>query len=440
MSSNKATEVERYRNIQKRKTTQRRLLIAIITLAIIVITMFLIIRILNHYKPSPQFMFLEEKELADQYQVKALIIRDETVFQSPETGTVRSLFADGAKVAKNENLAYIIKEEQDEKLIELQNIENEIIHYQYEIMDKDGNLGAKQIDSDTENQLREVYRNIYTEILNNNLANISTDESTLNTILNKRNEQLRNYDFNDSRLDELLDYHQKLEKELGSQSNVVTSSQSGIYIRSLDGLEERLNPANLANLTPEDLRHYLDTAVQGRLEPVEKVTKDEPFYCLTNSIEQYFAFFIPAGLSTEIQVSSVVDAKSKEGIPLDNGVVIRSEETELGTMIVMRCDTSLERLSDRRIVDLSVELNKVNGLRVPLSSLINFEKGNTEAEILVEEGGYIAKTKVKVKNHNNDYAIIESSEDAEIPVNVATMIVLNPKDVSVGDSAAGNLD
>ena len=75
MSSNKTTDVERYRNIQKRKIRQRRLIITMITLSIIVITMFLIVRILNHYKPETQLMFLEEKEISNRYQVKALLIQ-----------------------------------------------------------------------------------------------------------------------------------------------------------------------------------------------------------------------------------------------------------------------------------------------------------------------------------------------------------------------------
>lgn len=437
MSSNKTTDVERYRNIQKRKIRQLRLIITMITLSIIVITMFLIVRILNHYKPETQLMFLEEKEISNRYQVKALLIRDETVFQAAESGTVRSLYADGARVAKNENLAYIILDNQNEEYKELQNIENEIINYQYEIIDNENYAGAKQIDIDTENQLKDVYHSIYTEILNKNFSNISTDESTLISLLNERNEKLRNYNFDDTRLTELLDYYQELENELGNKSNIVTSSQSGIYIRSVDGLEERLNPDNIDNLTAEDLNDYLSTATQGRLEPIQHVEKGDPLYCLTNSIEQYFVFFIPSGNSVDVQISSSVDSITKEGIPLDNGIVTRSEETDFGTFIVIRCDNSLERLSDRRIVELDVELNKKTGLRIPIDALINFKVGNTEAEIYIEDGGYINKTTVKVTDYNNDYALIESKEDAELPIDVATMVVLNPKDVSIGDSITG---
>jgi len=122
---------------------------------------------------------------------------------------------------------------------------------------------------------------------------------------------------------------------------------------------------------------------------------------------------------------------------LSDGLVIKSEETVDGTMIIMRCNTSLERLSDRRVVSMDVELNKESGLRVPLNALIDFKPGNVEAEILIENNGYIEKTQVKIKKHNLDYALIESLEDAEYQVGPSTMIVLNPNDVSVGDSATG---
>ena len=113
MSSNiNIPEVENFRKIQMRKKRKRMIVLVGIVLTIMIITMLMIIRIINHYKPSPQFMFLTEKEISDNYQVKSLIIRDETVFRSSEKGKVRSLFADGSKVAKNETLAYVIPESQ----------------------------------------------------------------------------------------------------------------------------------------------------------------------------------------------------------------------------------------------------------------------------------------------------------------------------------------
>ncbi|NLJ69863.1 MAG: hypothetical protein GX328_00165 [Clostridiaceae bacterium] len=430
-------DVERYRKIQQRKKRGRIIGLVIIILLIMIITMLMIVRILNHYKPAPQFMFLADKEISDNYEVKALIIRDETVFRSPADGTVRSLFADGSRVAKNENLAYVIPDQQIDELKELQTVENEIINYQYELIEGNGNAGAKQIDYETSVQIRDILSNVYTGLINEEFSDLATDEAALNSVIDLRNERLRDYNFKDTRLDELLNHYHELESEIGLKSNVIQSSQSGIFIRTYDGLEDRLNPANIDNLTAELLTDYLENAPQGRLEQINLAKKDEPLYCLTNSIEQYFAFFIPAGKSTNVQVSSKVDAVTRDGVNLSDGLVIKSEETVDGTMIIMRCNTSLERLSDRRVVSMDVELNKESGLRVPLNALIDFKPGNVEAEILIENNGYIEKTQVKIKKHNLDYALIESLEDAEYQVGPSTMIVLNPNDVSVGDSATG---
>ena len=430
-------DVERYRKIQQRKKRSRIIGLVIIILTIMIITMLMIVRILNHYKPAPQFMFLTEKEISDNYEVEALIIRDETVFRSPSDGTVRSLFADGSKVAKNEKLLYVIPDQQIDELKELQTVENEIINYQYELIEENGNAGAKQIDYETSGQTREILSNVYTGLINNNFSDLATDEAALNSVLDLRNERLRDYNFKDTRLDELLNHYHELENQIGLKSNVVQSSQSGIFIRTYDGLEDRLNPANIDNLSAELLTEYLENAPQGRLEQINSAKKDEPLYCLTNSIEQYFAFFIPGGKSTNVQVSSTVDAITRDGVNLNDGLVIKSEETAEGTMIIIRCNTSLERLSDRRVVSMNVELNKESGLRVPLNALLDFKPGNVEAKIMIENNGYIEDTQVKIKKHNQDYALIESLEDAEHPIGPSTMIVLNPSDVSAGDSATG---
>ncbi|MGB4610801.1 MAG: HlyD family efflux transporter periplasmic adaptor subunit [Saccharofermentanales bacterium] len=430
-------DVERYRKIQQRKKRSRIIGLVIIILIIMIFTMLMIVRILNHYKPAPRFMFLTEKEISDDYEVKALIIRDETVFRSPADGTVRSLFADGSRIAKNEKLAYVIPEQQIDELKELQTVENEIINYQYELIEGNGNAGAKQIDYETSGQIRDILSNVYTGLINKEFSDLATDEAALNSVLDLRNERLRDYDFKDSRLEELLNHYHELESEIGLKSNVIQSSQSGIFIRTYDGLEDRLNPANIDKLSAEQLTDYLENAPQGRLEQINLAQKDQPLYCLTNSIEQYFAFFIPAGKSTDVQVSSKVDAITRDGVHLKDGLVIKSEETTDGTMIIMRCNTSLERLSDRRVVSLNVELNKESGLRVPLSALIDFKPGNVEAEIMIEKNGYIEKTQVRIQKYNPDYALIESLENAEYQIGPSTMIVLNPDDVSAGDSATG---
>ncbi len=436
-AQNKAPEIERFREMQKRKSRRQTLTLIILIMVIAVITLLMILRIVNHYKPTPQFMFLTERELSDNYEVKALIIRDETVFRSPSAGAVRSFFADGSKVAKNEELAYIIPQTEDDTLTGLQNIENEIINYQYELLESDNNVGARQIDQETSARIREVISNVYSEILNNRFSDISTDEAALHTILSERNERLRNYNFNDERLEELLNRYHELEEELSAKSNIIESTQSGIYIRSYDGLEDRLNPENMENMTAAELDQFLKTAPQGRLDLIVEVQKNDPLYCLTNSINQYFAFFIPAGKSTQVQVSSPIEGISDEGISLTDGLVVRSEETDFGTMIIMKCNTALERLANRRVVDLSLKVNKQSGLRVPISALVNYAQGNLEADIYVENSGFIKQTAVKIIAANANYALIESTENAEIPIGSSTMVILNPKDVQIGDSATG---
>lgn len=431
------SNVEYYGPRKKQKAQGQTGKLAVIILAIMIFTMVGIVRVIHNYKPSPQFMFLAERSISEKYQVNALLIRDETVFRSPADGIVRSLFADGSKVAKNEKLAYVIPQNQNVELKELRNLENEIINYQYELIEKDNNAGARQIDQETSDQIRNGFSNVYNEILTRQFSNLANDESTLNAILSQRNDKLRNYDFKDARLTDLLDHYHELEEKLGGKSNVIESSQSGVYIRSYDGLEDRLNPKNIKSLTADQVSKYLSEANQGRLDTIEEVKRDEPLYCLTNSIEQLLAFFIPAGKSTEVQVNSWVDAVTSDGINLQHGLVIRSEETDRGTLIVVRCNTGLERLADRRIVELHLELNKQKGLRVPVTALVDFKKGNPEAKVYLEDSGKIAEAPVKITAITEDYALIEGLSDSKNKVVESAMIVLNPESVSPGDSASG---
>ena len=431
-------ETDHYSRIRERKRRGRNIFIAIVILLIVIVTMLMILRVMRRNKPSPRFMFLSREKIAETQQVDALILRDESVFEAREDGIWRPEFPNGSRISKGETVGYILKDRNDDILKRLEKAENDILARLYELIQTQNHVAANQIYAEAENDMRNVISILYTRLINRDLRSLNSDETAMQVILDQRNERLKNYKFDDEQLDKLIQNYELIEDRLSQDATRVNATQAGIFIRTVDGLGNSLTTERYKDISAAEFKSYLTKSPRDRLPEIVSAEKDKPLFALTSSIEQYFVCLLPPGFANRAQVNSVINAVSSvDGINLDHCTVVRSEETEEGTLLVLRCDAFLERFVDRRVVPLELSVDEEEGLRVPRTALIDFKEGNTTAHIYVVSGGYIQKTEVGIKHHNDDFALIESLDDAPYKVEISTMIVLNPEVTEEGEAVRG---
>lgn len=403
---NHQSDLERYRNRHARKNKSTLIRIVTYILLLAIATMVTILIMMYRKKPEPHFMFLTEELLSEGIDLKSLIVRDEVVYNSPGDGIFRALIPQGSKVSNGMRLGQVLPKGSLDELRQLDKANNDVNDRRYELIAQGKGGDAQRVFKAGDGEIKRNLSILYDSLIGHDLDRIVEIDSELRLIMDQRTEDAETFVFDDSELNQLIDYRDRL--EAGSASNLITvySEASGIFIRSIDGLEKDLNKERVLTMTEAELADYLKQA--GSASVPEEVYFDKPMYKLSRSIEHYFVCQIPRGpLSGYLSENKVYKAYcSANGVTISDLQIIRLEDTGKGQLVVFSSNDSLEAFVSMRSAPLQLTLHEVYGLRVPKTSLFEYEEGNIEAKVKLVYGGFVRECNVKVLATNKHYAII----------------------------------
>lgn len=412
--------------LTRRLKTKKMVFLAV---SIVIILSLLIIfwRFKHPVNQNVKLIFVAEDDLADTYRGQAVIIRDERIYQAPNSGIVNQFVPEGTRVAKNQLVAGVYSEDKAEMLAEYKRLDIELANRRYEIIHNGFNTVAEGIYKDYEQELKHSLQNVYSAKATSQLRDLANNEATIKGIFDRRNQSLRNFNYgNDAQLIDLQDQFEKISEKLQETGQQIEAMSPGVVMYTFDGLGKILSSEKLDQLTVEQVQDILRNPQSFQKIP-EKTEKNAELFAMTEGAKQFFAAILPASAAKKINPEiplQVVELSS--GLKLDNCEIIRTEETPLGSLVIFRCDNYLERFINQRTVLLSVSANSKRGLRVPRSALMNYEANTQLADVYLVVDGYITKTPVNIEAINDQYALISSPEVAKAKVESGSMVVINP--------------
>ncbi|MEA4888469.1 MAG: HlyD family efflux transporter periplasmic adaptor subunit [Clostridiaceae bacterium] len=427
------TSEERLAQIERRKGRSRAASLAILVMLIMLVTFVAIILVMKQSKPRPRFVFLQQGELMHNIDSVGLIARDEAVFNAPADGILKPLTTEGSRVSKSQKLALIIPEGKEEDLKSLQKCENDMIDLQNELMSHGKGAGAKAIYDESAASLAAVINLVRSDASKGSLANLNAYEASLSVIMEQRTSKLMNIDFEDSRLVELKQTQKTLEQSLGLDAGTLICQKPGLVSFKLDGLEGILTLDAAASITAADYQKYIQDS-NAVLTVSQTVAKDSPVLRIASNLYQYLIFLLPntspAGFIVDQFYSINVP---NDGITIENCRVIRSEASGTDALVVFRTDRKVEWLSDRRLIQAELTLSSTTGLKVPLTSLIDFDETAGQSSIMIVINGYTRICKVTVKDHDRESAIIEPIDTETYKPSESNILVVNPDSIEEGE-------
>ncbi len=427
------TSEERLAQIERRKGRSRAASLAILVMLIMLVTFVAIILVMKQSKPRPRFVFLQQGELAHNIDSVGLVARDETVFTAPADGMLKPLTTEGSRVAKSQKLALIIPEGKEEDLKNLQKCENDMIDLQNELMSHGKGAGAKAIYDESAASLAAVINLVRSDASKGSLANLKAYEASLSVIMEQRTSKLMNIDFEDSRLVELKQTQKTLEQSLGLDAGTLICQKPGLVSFKLDGLEGVLTLDAAASITADDYRKYVRES-NAVLTVSQKVAKDSPVLRIASNLYQYLVFLLPDTSPACFVVDQFYSVHvPNDGITIENCRVIRSEASGADALVVFRTDRKVEWLSDRRLIQAELTLSSTVGLKVPLTSLIDYDEKAGQSSIMIVINGYTRVCKVAVKDHDRESAIIEPIETETYKPSESNILVVNPDSIEAGE-------
>ncbi|MHB1483160.1 MAG: HlyD family efflux transporter periplasmic adaptor subunit [Saccharofermentanales bacterium] len=426
------------RAVERRKTRSRSITMTIIFLVILIFTVFLILNIMKKVSPKPQFMFIQNGTIEHVTGATGLIIRDDVLMKSPADGTLKPLIEEGNRVSYGQDVAIIINKGSDESLLELENCEKQISDLQKELINKGKGPGARVIYEETDKDIAQLMNLARKESIQDSLINMDSYQTSIDVMLERRNTRLLSIDFNDSRLNALKTQKSDIERTLGLFAGTVKSKTSGIVSYHIDGLEEQIDIAKIMSLTHQQYKEFIKNS-KNSLTADNAVTKNEPIIRITSGIYQYIAFYLTNTKQASFKVNSIHTVK----VPLDsttitNCKVVKSIPSNKDLFIILKTDRQLDRFSDRRTIEADISVKITEGLRIPVSSIIDFNKTAKTGKIMIVSGGYTRIAKITVIDYDREHAIIEAVKGQKYTPGLYGYLVKNPESIKEGENIGGN--
>ncbi|MCR5275568.1 MAG: hypothetical protein K6E26_09445 [Clostridiales bacterium] len=391
-----------------------------------------VLYLMDYVAAKPQYAFATQGSIEHTIGATALVVRNETIMTSSYSGELMTQSTEGSRVAKNQPLARVIPEGMESTLADLQNVERQIVDQERQLISKGKGVAAKTVFSDANEEIRPIITMIRQDAILNNLSNMTSYSSSIRVLMDKRDTKLKDIDFEDEQLTTLRASETALRAQLENRAALIEASEPGIVSYKLDGHE--------TDITKELLLDMVDTKcdelISGSSSIITsdlQIKQNEPVLRIVQNDVQYFACHLKEAPMEEFQLQSnhVIRIPS-EGISIPDCKVIRCSVTRDGLLVVFETNNSVERLLDRRTVNIEIVQTKTTGIRVPVSSLANADYDRGIATIYVNESGYARGCTVQIKDYDREYAIIAPLEKADVP-SISTIVITNPSTVKEGD-------
>ncbi len=354
---------------------------AVAVAAALFVLVFIIHHLYDFLAEKPNFSFVTTGSVEHTIGAKALVVRDETIINSSNTGELVTQITEGSRVAKGQSLAIVVPEDMKSVVQDLRNVQSQISDVQQELILAGGSAEADVIYRNYNKNLSSILDSVRFDAMGGNLSNMSSYGSSVNVILDEREDEMSKINFADERITVLRNDEAVYEAQVEKYASVITADRPGIVSFRLDGKEQALDYKTFLTLPAKDIKDYINNSV-GAISSDLSVEADTPVVRIAQNESQYLSVYLSsndAGAS-DFAVGTLHDINVRtEGVAIDNCEVVRCENDANGMLITFRTSRCVEALLDLRTVDIEIVITETNGMRVSVPSLVNIEyapKGN----------------------------------------------------------------
>lgn len=352
-----------------------------------------------------------QKNVQTTVNTTAFVVRDEAyITASDATGTVVSIAEDGKRVGSGDPVAVVFSSaESAAAYVRINELEDEISYYK-QLKNRVG-VGTNAPSS---------YSNMIDDAC---LDFISASREGIDRNFNEALKDLRDaVTARQLAVGEQLSVDSKLtalESELlslqgkASGYSTVASPNSGYYIGSVDGYENAISYDDVLNVNCEKINSLLSYQKQTPASTtMGKLVDEFNWYLLCN---------VPYGSSGDIAIGDVVSVNIPNTAvgKIKCTVAFKGNKEGEQVAFVLKCNTMNRDVANLRIEDIEIILNEYNGIRINNSAI---REQDGEKGVFVVRGNIVQFKKINIIESNEEYSIIEASQDSSFVREYDTII------------------
>ena len=346
---------------------------AVAVAAALLVLVFVVHHLYDYIAEKPNFSFVTTGAVEHTIGARALVVRDEDTIECVNGGELVTQITEGSRVAKGQELAIVVPDNWKSTVQDLRNVQSQISDVQQEIIMSGGVAEADVIYRNYNKNLSTILDSVRYDSMSGNLSNMSSYSSSVNVILDEREDEMSKINFDDERIAVLRNDEAVYEAQLEKYASVVTAHRPGIVSFRLDGKENILDYEQFLNMPMSEIKGYINNSV-GAISSDLNVEAETPVVRIAQNESQYLSVYLSsedAGVS-DFAVGTFHDINVRtEGISIDNCKVVRCESDSSGMLITFETSRCVEALLDLRTVDIEIVITETSGMRVSMPSLVN---------------------------------------------------------------------
>ena len=346
---------------------------AVVVASALFVLVFVVHHLYDYIAEKPNFSFVTVGSVEHTIGAKALIVRDEDTIASENAGELVTQITEGSRIAKGQNLAIVVPEDMKSVVQDLRNVQSQISDVQQELILSGGSAEADVIYRNYNKKLSSILDSVRFDAMGGNLSTLSSYSSSVNVILDERDDEMSKIDFNDERISVLRSDEGVYEAQVEKYATKVTAHRPGIVSFRLDGKEQTLDYKSFLVMPINEIKGHINNSV-GAISSDLSVEEGDAIVRIAQNESQYLAVYLSSNDATlsDFAVGTLHDINIRtEGIAIDNCKVVRCENDQSGMLITFETSRCVEALLDLRTVDIEIVITESDGMRVSVSSLVN---------------------------------------------------------------------
>lgn len=369
---------------------------------------------------------LQKGRIEEMETTKAVLIKDEIVKSLELSGSAEIYADDNERVAKNQILAILHANSEDEALIkEFAQINKKISAIR--ASDADSSIFI----SDTmqmESEISSYVDDLIGFCADNDFSKISEYKYKISMITAQK--AIVRGETVTTPAEEVLTLQARknqIEAQLGNSSNIVTADMAGIFIEGKDGFEETVNTDSIDALTPDVIKNVIANNKNGNLINEGNIYT----YKIVDNFKYSVAVNVGETVTDGLDVGDSVNIRF---LDFSNGdvratVTYISEPDENGIRtVVAETDKYVKNLMSQRVVNVDFVKKSVSGYKVNVEHIHTVD--NTIG-LFIKRGAVMRFLPINIEYSNEEEAIVTSAND-NMPIRSYDEIVKSAPEFSDG--------
>lgn len=382
MRQNMKLSQEQRVKMKKRRRSRTVLKIAM-TMCLTIVLVYGGISLKEHLiKPTVSTQIVEIGTLDTSTQLEGVILRNEKVVYSEESGHVRYVVAEGEKVNKG-GLVYLLVDESNLKATTTakEDVESKI----YNQAEKDEPLSHYQderynLDQEVKGRMEEFYNNRYVSSTNYIYSLRSQLESS---IASRSNLYVKEQE---TKNQELVALKEQIDTDLGNYQKGKASKESGFISYQMDGYETEDAGVTIKSMTNAEYQK-LKKASSPSLLGQGEIGEGAPIYKVILNNDWYLVSFVEAKEAEELAVGQEYTIHFDDlGAPSINFTLEAKEEREKRVQLVFKTNNQIGNFLDVRTVNFSIGEKATSGLKIPTQAIVEQQLIKIPTVYCFEEG------------------------------------------------------